>query len=153
MADLRQQKRSISHSIKRKPSHADKRRTTPILALDLWEHAYYDQYQSNKADYIDAWWQLIDWESVSDLWQEATNPTAEESAYTLAQKLKPQTSPTPYGCKSSVEATPAGRNAITCNKHLNTFSNPCGGKSHSSNNYYSAKSRAAPQKETLEKIP
>lgn len=120
-------------------------RTTPILALDLWEHAYYDQYQSNKADYIDAWWQLIDWESVSDLWQEATNPTAEESAYTLAQKLKPQTSPTPYGCKSSVEATPAGE-SYYMHKHLNTFSNPCGGKSHSSNNYYSAKSRARRRK-------
>lgn len=38
---------------------------TPILTCDMWEHAYYIDYRNDKQEYLDAFWQLVDWDTVA----------------------------------------------------------------------------------------
>ena len=57
-------------SVQKTPNQDTPLPLCPLLTCDVWEHAYYLQYQNRRGDYFEAWWRLIDWPQLSRLYGE-----------------------------------------------------------------------------------
>ncbi len=62
---------------------------TPILAIDVWEHAYHLKYQNKRVDYLTAIWNVINWEEVSRLYRASLPAIENWTALTAAKNLVP----------------------------------------------------------------